>query len=115
MDLRVEADVEGVVGMFRRAEGRVKPLLEELRRRLGSIVAEKARGRAPVRTGRLRESIFARQTGKGTLSVVAGAPYASFVEYGTRRMKARPFLRPAMAEVEGEIERLTQELVSRLF
>ncbi len=33
----------------------------------------------------------------GRLTVTASVPYASFLEYGTMRMAARPFLRPAAA------------------
>lgn len=38
----------------------------------------------------------------GRTSVVVGASarYAKYVEYGTRRMRARPYLRPALEAVE---------------
>ena len=50
---------------------------------------------APVDTGRLRSSIHVTvEDNKITLS--AGVDYAPFVEYGTSKMKAQPFLRPAV-------------------
>lgn len=49
----------------------------------------------PVDTGALRASIRAVAEGlKITLS--AGKFYAKFVEFGTRYMRAQPFLRPAI-------------------
>jgi HK97 gp10 family phage protein len=49
---------------------------------------------APVRTGYLRSTIYHKVEG---LSLEAGATadYAPFQEFGTRRMAAHPFLRPA--------------------
>ena len=62
-----------------------------------------ARERAPVRTGRLRRSIvplpLQRDRGRLWTAVWASAPYALWVEIGTRRMAAQPFLRPAAEEV----------------
>jgi HK97 gp10 family phage protein len=57
----------------------------------------------PMLGGRLKSSIHARpamrsSSGVGTIisgSVVAEAPYAIHVEFGTRHMKAQPFMRPA--------------------
>lgn len=51
---------------------------------------------APVDTGALRNSIQARATGPGEAIVGVGMLYGPFVEYGTSRMKERPFLGPAL-------------------
>ena len=62
------------------------------------IIAREARGLAPVDTGALRESIetdAARVLTELAGLVVAGADYAAFVEHGTSRMAAQPFLFPA--------------------
>lgn len=63
-------------------------------------IAADARGLAPYKTGNLRNHIDVRQTRRGALVGVTGVPYAPFVEYGTSRMPAQPFLRPAVAAVE---------------
>jgi HK97 gp10 family phage protein len=60
--------------------------------------ADRAITLVPVRTGRLRDSINSRMTGRTTGSISADTPYAAYVEYGTRFMAARPFLRPAMEQ-----------------
>lgn len=72
---------------------------------------ELASGRSISPSGRLggslRESIHQeRRDSKGIVktAIVAGgheAPYARFVEFGTRHAPAQPFLRPALKEVEG--------------
>ena len=45
-------------------------------------IADAARGFAPIRTGRYRSSITTRRDGLESI-VVADAPYAKFVEWGT--------------------------------
>ena len=48
----------------------------------------------PVRSGKLRNSIKTKVEGmKG--EVYSDVSYAGYVENGTRKMRARPFLRPA--------------------
>jgi HK97 gp10 family phage protein len=61
-------------------------------------VAETARGLAPRRSGALRDSIVvARDPVTGQATVEARAPYAAFVEFGTVKRPARPFLGSALA------------------
>ncbi|MEM0006816.1 MAG: HK97 gp10 family phage protein [Candidatus Bathyarchaeia archaeon] len=64
---------------------------------MGCGVREYARSLAPVRTGYLRSTIYA--TVKDWVAEIgAEASYAMFVEFGTRHMKARPYLYPAIQE-----------------
>jgi HK97 gp10 family phage protein len=67
-----------------------------------------AKRRAPVDTGFLRTSIRA-VPGAGLLhaEVVVTADYAAFVEYGTVRMAARPYLTPAAELVAARAEAVT--------
>jgi HK97 gp10 family phage protein len=58
-----------------------------------------AQGRAPVDTGTLKNSIQATRMGTAHWRVVVGADYGLYVEYGTYRMAAQPFLRPAIESV----------------
>lgn len=76
-------------------------------------IAEKARQLAPVDTGALRGSIEAVSvtTGKSA-EVRVGVPYAAYVEYGTYKMAAQPFLSPA---VEQEKERFIADVGANLF
>jgi len=59
-----------------------------------------APGEAPMSdTGRLANSIVFDTVGPLTATVGARAVYAAWLEYGTRKMAPRPFMRPA-AEVQ---------------
>ena len=73
-------------------------------------VAERARELVPVRTGHLLASIRPEiedaedlEEAFSPIGVVADAEYASFVEFGTSRMEAEPFMQPAIDEIEPEI------------
>jgi len=62
-------------------------------RHLAAEIAEGARARAP---GRLGEALQAVETADGAEVTAPG--FARFVEFGTRRQAAHPFLRPALEE-----------------
>lgn len=68
-------------------------------------VAQRARSLVPVDTGRLRDSINSSRVSArslvGRVGLDATAGYWYFVEFGTVKMPARPFFRPA-AELERE-------------
>lgn len=60
--------------------------------------AIKARYLAPVKTGKLRDSIKASVSTDGYSvkgTVRAAAPHAHLIEFGTQRVKKKPFLVPA--------------------
>ncbi len=59
----------------------------------------------PVRTGHLRSTIFATVK-DWVVSVGAEATYALFVENGTRYMKERPFIYPAINQYLPELEQI---------
>lgn len=59
-----------------------------------------AKAKAPVRTGTLRRSIHTVLSDGGlTARVGPSVAYGFFVEFGTRFMSARPYMRPAAALV----------------
>jgi len=70
-------------------------------RRRGVTHVASAPGAAPaVDTGRLRASITYElgQDGRGLVARIGtNVKYAAYLELGTRRMRPRPFLRPALA------------------
>ncbi|MFA5075632.1 MAG: HK97-gp10 family putative phage morphogenesis protein [Candidatus Babeliales bacterium] len=87
----------------------------------GEMVASRARQIVPVDTGTLKSTIrvtrlkgdpkmnirvYAGSREKGgsmQKGAVRGAFYAHMVEFGTVKMKARPFLRPALNASKGSI------------
>lgn len=55
-----------------------------------------AQTNSPVRTGTLRNSIRAIRITALHWKVVVGAHYGLYVEWGTRYMRAQPYLQPAV-------------------
>ena len=87
-----------------RVSSRARQIASLAREHIGRMVARaaveamaSARIRAPRRTGNLANSIFADPEDGGLVWIV-GTPvrYAPYVELGTRRMAARPYLFPSV-------------------
>ncbi len=76
--------------------------------KLSEETVEDAKGRVPVKTGALRDSIGGVVTGP-QLVLTATQPYAGYVELGTRRMAARPYLTPATDQAKSKLPELLQE------
>ena len=77
------------------------------------VIAEDARRRVPKDSGKLERSIRVvrlRGDTRRNIRVYAGnrtkggAYYAHMVEYGTVKMKKKPFLRPALNASKGQIQ-----------
>ena len=68
-----------------------------------SDVKAAAMRNAPVRTGHLRSSIYARIK-DWVAEIGADATYALFIELGTRRMRAQPFLYSAIQAYLPQLE-----------
>lgn len=94
------ADIEWVIDgraleeLFESTSGPTAKLLKQV----GLKCVRGAKRLAPVDTGRLRSSIAEelRHDGSGLVEIVGtDVEYAPFVELGTSRARAQPFLRPA--------------------
>jgi len=66
----------------------------------------------PVRTGYLRSSIYAKIR-EWVVQIGAEAAYAFFVEFGTRYMRARPYLYPAIQEHLPRLEQIILEALDQ--
>lgn len=53
-------------------------------------------------TGQLFASISKEKTGATSGRVYTRVDYAKYLEYGTRKMRPRPFMRPAARKVRGD-------------
>lgn len=66
-----------------------------------------AKQNCPVDTGRLRNSILYNTTGNLSCTVNTTVTYAPYIEFGTYKMRAQPFLYPAydaaMQELQDEL------------
>ena len=65
------------------------------------IILDYAKDLCPVDTGFLRDSGHL-EPNSDDVPIVFDAPYASYVEFGTYKMEAQPFLRPALDEAQDE-------------
>ena len=64
---------------------------------------------APVDTGRLRNSISHEVVeSEDAVYIGTNVEYAPYVELGTRRMKAQPFLKPAVEDHMAEYEQIAK-------
>lgn len=71
-------------------------LAEQIVEAVAEAMVTHARRLAPVRTGRLKNSLVAERIGNAVWLVGTDVPYAAFVEFGTRRMRAQPYLGPSL-------------------
>jgi len=79
---------------------------------VGSFLHAEASLRAPVDTGMLRSSInYSVDEPEKTVRYGTNVEYAIYVEKGTYKQKAQPFLSPAANENIGEINKLIGELM----
>lgn len=70
-----------------------------------------------VQTGNLQESVTGEAVQAGsrtTLVVRARMPYARFLEYGTARMAARPFMRPTREKWSAILRTQLESMVPRM-
>ena len=100
MAVQVNISIQGI-DEFKAAlasfDSAMKGQVHEQLKKWATQVKTCAASRAPVKSGQLRDSVYAK-VGDWVAQVGAEASYAVFVEFGTRYLKARPFLFPAVQE-----------------
>ena len=108
MSVEMELQVEGAQELAGQVRKLDRAMYERVQRRLYEIgvkMRNLARQLAPVRTGRLLDSIFSRVQG-WELKFGAKAPYAEFQEFGTRRIQPRLFLTQAVNQYDPQLQLL---------
>lgn len=78
-----------------RIAAELRPRASAVVRKTALDIEADAKGRAPVDTGALRNSIQTTMDGDLSASVGTNIEYAPFQEMGTHRMAAHPFMTPA--------------------
>lgn len=76
------------------------------------IVETHAKIECPVDTGFLRNSIQVDSVTPMEAIIAPHTDYAEHVEFGTSRMAAQPYMRPALDEHEGEILQAVEATVA---
>lgn len=100
MAIEITYDIAGAEEFKAAMERFDSGLQRQVHERLANWAADvkaSAKQLVPVQTGHLRNSIYSKIS-EWVAEVGAEAAYAMFVELGTRYMRARPFLFPAVQE-----------------
>ena len=105
--------VDEILNRLQQIGANVSRLENQALRNAAEPVLEDAKANAPVRTGKLKEGlkISSIKTKEGMKYILVGVDksdnskifYGKFVEFGTTKMSARPFLGPAYEKNKREI------------
>lgn len=68
----------------------------------------------PVDTGKLKNSIATEFPSRTSAVIAPHTEYAIYVEYGTRRQRAKPYMRPAAEKVAPSFLEACQRLEEKL-
>lgn len=115
---------------LREVNAKLRSLADDVRRKVliqgtaagAKVIKEEAGRRAPQRTGNLSRNLGTWVSSKNNGEIAEArvkpkkkAYYGRFVELGTRKMRARPFLRPALdASGQAAVDRLAEKLKERV-
>lgn len=94
-DFRVRVVYNDIPKLSKRAE----QVAAEITAKAAHDVEAHAKNVAPVDTGALKNSIAAERVQPLLWHVAPHVKYAIYVEYGTRKMQAQPYMRPAAERV----------------
>jgi len=104
---RVTIDVTPLKRALKQIGADTPKAIEAELEQMANRAAAAARSAVPVDEGTLRDSIRVEKDSPSRVVVLAGgadaAPYAGHIEYGTSRMGAQPFMRPAAVQAEREL------------
>lgn len=81
---------------------------------VGPKLLSTMKGKTPVDTGELRNS-ESMSVGSKQLTLSAGTDHCGFVEFGTRKMAAQPYMRPTVEGAGGQIASAITSAVSGAF
>jgi len=115
MSIEITCDVEGVREFQEAMRNFESAMQEYVHRQLASWAADVkalARQLVPVRTGHLRSTIYTKIR-DWVAEIGAEAAYALFVELGTRYMRARPYLYPAIQQHLPRLETIILEAIDQ--
>ena len=88
--------------------------VEQALTRIGLSAEGYAKKECPVDTGNLRNSITNEvQSSEKAVYIGTNVEYAAYVELGTTRTKAKPYLKPAAAEHSAVYKRIIEEEIGK--
>lgn len=103
--VKIESNKLGI--LMKSAEERVTQVLRASALKIEAL----AKTKVPVRTGNLKNSLHSEVLKWDTAVVGTHVEYAPYVEFGTRKMSARPFFVPAVEAVVPEFKQAIQKVL----
>lgn len=91
----------------------LRPQLSQVVDKTGFDLEAREKELAAVDTGFMRNSIQYEKTGDLSGVVAVGAEYAPYVNYGTSRSPAQPFVEPAVDAVRPGFEAAVKQVIER--
>lgn len=97
----IEIEVKGLNELkinMEKYDAKIRQKLDDIIQSAALNILSDAKRHAPVDTGRLRNSIHYEKTGEAAAEVGTNVEYAIVQEFGSSKMRAHPFMRPAADE-----------------
>lgn len=98
-------DIKQLNKLLKKWADKSPELMEDIVTETAYKVEAKAKRYCPTDTGRLRGSITTDAKGLEA-EVGTNVEYASYVEYGTSKQKAQPYMTPARQDVENQLDKI---------
>lgn len=98
-------DLKGLNKYLKKISDKTPEVTESIVKQAAYKVESNAKRNCPVDTGRLRGSIATKLEGLEA-EVGTNVEYATFIEYGTVKQAAQPFMTPARQSVENELNKI---------
>jgi HK97 gp10 family phage protein len=77
----------------------------------GAAGLREAQSLVPVKTGALKASIYSNVISDDTLALGSKSDYAEYIEYGTSKQGAKPFIEPAARTAASVLEQILTDMV----
>ena len=99
VNVSITFDDTEVQKMLRKMPPAIRTAIERFLIKAGLVIKSSAKANAPVRTGRLRDSISSKVDKLRQEAVIGpNVEYDIYQEFGTKYMKAQPYMRPALED-----------------
>ena len=103
---------------FQKAYTEAPKVIEAVIKNNGEKLRARASALSPIDTGFMQSNIDSYYQGGGSsleAYVHSRAGYSGFVEFGTRKMSAQPFMRPAVEWIGPQLSKDSEEALRGLF
>lgn len=110
--MNIKIEVKGMVGAERFLAELDQNIANQAARALDKYAEnriDEMRSQAPVKTGYLRNNIRMNKPNPNSVQLNSWAPYSGYVNYGTSRMRPRPFFTDPLQKGKPILEKMLQQ------